>query len=489
MQLFKYLLPMIAAMGFATYTPLSAEEHAHGHEGHGHSHEGHEHHGDDHHHGDGHDHFHGDNRGQDRSRYLEELNDRDWSALRDYLASKREEKEDEDDDGCGLTISGDVRTEYRHLNEKGINQFNKYKRLRGGNALKNGIPVSRNDFDIECNIRFDYKCDRTWAVAHLDFDNSAGVDDNERPCKCDPAGYHGSGSCDSVCLKKAYMGYNIYTCGDTRLDVELGRRNLYNVFDSQIQFLSRFDGLCFKFSDKLEYVADWYWNTAGFVVDERVNHFAWVTEVGFLDIADTGIDLKYSFIDWEKHGRNRCLNRNPRGFKFMVSQLTAAYHFDKEVFCGIPAKLYGAILRNHSNVRIKLPVLKKGDDTTCLAREEPVTFVRKKSQPIGWYVGFVVGEVRKEGDFAFSAQYEWVGATAMPDDDCSGIGNGNILNNSFTEFGRGNTNYKGMKFELLYGLTDNISLDFILESSRQIKKSIGGKHRYSKFELEAIYAF
>jgi hypothetical protein len=480
MQLFKYLLPMIAAMGFVTYSPLEAHG---GHERGGHDHQGEER-DEDHQ-----NHFHGDNRGQDRSRYLEELNDKDWSALRDYLASKREdsEKEDEDDDGCGLTISGDVRTEWRHLNESGINQKNKYRRLRGGDAKRNDIPVSRNDFDIECNIRFDYKCDGAWAVAHLDFDNSAGVDDNERPCRCDPAGYHGSGSCDSICLKKAYFGYNVFTCGDRRLDVELGRRNLYNVFDSQIQFLSRFDGLLLKYSDRIENIADWYWNTGGFVVDERVNHFAWATETGLLDIMDSGIDLKYSFIDWEKHGKNRCLDNNPRGFKFQVSQITAAYHFKKEVFCGLPAKLYGAFLRNHSNVKVKVPVLERGDDTTCINKDVPR--VSKKGNPFGWYVGFVVGEVVKEGDYAFSAQYEWVGSTAMPDDDCSGIGNGNILNNSFTESCRGNTNYKGVKFEFLYALSDNLSIDVIIESTRQIQRSIGGKHRYSKFELEAIYAF
>jgi len=479
MNLFKCLLSIAVAMGFVTATPLSAHEHSHG------GGEG-NHEDSDHHHDGEHEHHHQiGNVGQDRSRYLEELNERDWEALRNYIATKRtdvEEKDDEDGDGCDLTISGDVRFEWRHLNEKGIDLEGEYRSLRGGNALKNGVPVSRNDFDVEFNLRFDYICEKAWAVAHLDFDNSAGVDPNGHRCECDPQGFHGSGNCDSICLKKAYMGYNVYTCHDSRLDVELGRRNLYNVFDSRIQFLSRFDGLLVKYSDKVKDLGDWYWNTAGFVIDERVNHFGWVTEVGLLDICNSGIDLKYSFIDWEKHGRNRCSERSPRGFRYLVSQWTAAYHFDKENTFGVPTKLYGAFLKNHAKVHVRLPL---SDKDLCTGKNP----IHRKGDPYGWYVGIVVGEVVKEGDYAFNIQYEWVGATAMPDEDASGIGTGNVLNNSFTESGRGNTNYKGVTVEFLYALTDNLSIDSILEFSRQIKRSIGGRHHYSKFELEAIYAF
>jgi len=482
-----------------TTTASILAQHAHG-GGHGHEgghagdhHEGNHHEGDHHesgHHHEGHHHAESHLGGQDRSKYQQELNDRDWDALRDFLQSKRESEVEKEGSDCGLTISGDVRTEWRHLTESGINNDGVYASLRGGNALKKDIPVSRNDFDIEANLRFDYICERSWAVLQLGYDNSAGVDDNEHPCKCtedksgkcsgcDPSGYHGSGSCDSLCLKKAYFGVNVYKCHDARIDIELGRRNLYNVFDSQIEFLSRFDGILFKYQNSF-CKTDWYWNTAGFVVDERVNHFAWVTEVGFLDINDYHIDLKYSFIDWRKNGKNRCGERNPRGFNFLVSQWTTAYHIDKKVY-GMPVKLYAAYLRNHSNVNIVLPV----NPIDSCGEKRTV-----KGQPNGWYVGATAGEVRKEGDYAFTIQYEWVGATAMPDDDASGIGTGNVLNNSFTENGRsGNTNYKGLTLEFLYALTDNLSIDSILEFSKQIKKSIGGRHNYSKFELEAIYAF
>lgn len=432
MKLFKYLLPLIVAVGFASNAFATLD--------------------------------------QDGSRFLEELNERDWEKLYDFINTKRTIDLAEKD--TNLTISGDVRTEWRHLNEKGVfPPTGHVQRLRGSGTFdpnKNNLPISRNDFDIEFNLRFDYVCDRAWAVAHVQYDNSAGVDDNGKSCEEDPKGYHGSGFCDDLCLKKAYWGYNLCCDGSSRFDIEVGRRNLYNVFDSKIQFLSRFDGILLKYTDSWECVADLYLYWAGFVVDERVNHFAWVTEFGFLNIADTGFDFKYSFIDWAKRGRNRCLERNPIGMRFRISQFTFVYHFDPEILC-VPAKLYGAFLWNHNNNRNHL--------------------THGKRENLGWYVGFTVGEVVEEGDWAFDLQYQVVQAEAIPDDDVSGIGRGNVLNESFTQVGRGNTNYKGWRLEGLYALTDNLTIDSILEWSRQETKSIGGRHHYSKFEVEAIYAF
>lgn len=420
---------------------------------------------------------------QDNSRFDEELNERDFDALRDYLRSKR--AVDIEESTSSFSISGDVRTEYRHLNETcgGI-------RLRGHGAKDvRGRPVSRNDFDIECNLIFDYVCEKAWATAQIRFDNSAGVDDNNHPCgeagesdaKCcrkraqqcfnDPEGYHGSGNCNDLCLKKAYMGYQLYADDCSRCFFELGRRgNLYNVFDSNIQFLSRFDGLLLKYERSWECIVDWYITAAGFLVDERVNHFAWVTEMGFLNIADSNIDFKYSIIDWEKHGTNRCHARNPAGFRFINSQFTTAYHFNPE-WLGIKTEIYGAFLVNHAAKKIWAGK-------------------HKKHKNLGWYAGILFGEVRKEGDWALEIQYQWVQAQAVPDDDVAGICRGNILDESFTTCSRsGNTNYKGWKFEGLYAFTDNLTLDTIVEWSKAEDDTIGGKHTYGKVELEAIYAF
>lgn len=421
---------------------------------------------------------------QDNSRFDEELNERDFDALRDYLRSKR--VLDIEENTSTLTISGDVRTEWRHMHEtcKGMS-------LRNKHALDlRGRPISPNDFDLEFNLRFDYICSKTWASAHVRYDCSSGVDDNDHPCKgtndptrgncreqaqnClqDCEGWHGSGNCTDLCLKKAYMGYELYSCGSTRAFFELGRRgNLYNVFDSNIQFLSRFDGLLLKYERTWESVADWYIQAAGFMVDERVNHFAWAAEVGLLNIADSGFDLKYSLIDWKKRGENRCGQRDPLGFRFINSQVTAIYNLNPEWLCR-PVKAYAAVLINHAA-------------NDCIIKEKNFGL-----QNLGWYVGVLFGKVRKEGDWALEIQYQYVEAQAVGDGDVSGIGRGNVFNESFTSCSRrGNANFKGWKFQGLYAITDNFSLDSILEWSQAVEDGIGGAHTYSKWEMEAIYAF
>ena len=273
------------------------------------------------------------------------------------------------------------------------------------------------------------------------------------------------------------MGYNVF-CDGSRFDIELGRRNLYNVFDSNVQFLSRFDGLLLKYNSKIECIADWYLYAAGFLVDERVNHFGYVSEIGFYNIYDYGIDFKYSFIWWPKRGINRCHKHDPRGFRFANSQWTLYYNFDPCVFGGNEAFLYGAFVVNH----LAHGPIKVGNDIIGKKKFH-------KTANKAWYVGLTVGEVLKEGDWSFDVQYQWVEARAIPDNDVSGIGRGNVFGESFTMSGRGNGNFKGVRVEGLYALTDNLTLDTIIDHTVAIDKSIGGAHRYSKFELEAIYAF
>lgn len=432
---------------------------------------------------------------QDGSAFDEELNERDFEALREYLKTKR--AIDIADSPAELSLSGDIRTEWRHMAET-CNGM----RLRGNGATDlKGRPISRNDFDIEFNLYFNYMNERTWAVAHVRYDNSAGVDDNGHPCigtndgqclgckkrakQCegDPEGYHGSGAAGSLYLKKAYMGCNLYSDDDSRFDVELGRRgNLYNVFDSNVQFLSRLDGLVLKFDSSVGNWLDWYIHAAGFVVDERVNHFAYVAEVGLLNIAESRFDLKYSFINWRKYGYNRCFAKDARGFRFMTSQWTAIYNLDKKYSYNKPVKFFAALLWNPVAPNVRVPI--------CDGEGDVVTTKNYGQQNLAWYAGVLIGRVLEEGDWAIEIQYQWVQAQAMPDGDAAGICRGNVLDESFTTCARaGNTNYKGWKIEGLYALTDNLTVDTILEWSKACNSHIGGRHTYSKLEIEAIYAF
>jgi hypothetical protein len=442
MNLFKYMLPLVVMAGFSSGLAYGAD--------------------------------HGDHSFHD-----EELNERDTDALRQFINTKRIENAEE---GGGtsknLTITGDVRTEWRHLNEK---LEGERLRGRGGELNKNCVPISRNDFDIEFNLRFDYVTERTWAVAHLQYDNSAGIEDDadcdcdvidcsREPCvgssksgesHCTEHRFFGSGACDDICLKRAYMGYNVFKdCG--RLDVELGRRVLYDAFESEIQFLSRFDGLLLKYSDNWENVSDWYIQAAGFVVDEKVNHFAWATEIGFFNICDSSFDFKYSLIDWMKRGEDRCFHENPREFKYLNSQFTLTYHFNKETFC-VPAEIYGAFLINH------------------FGKQPHVSGHREN---LGWYLGMTFGKVVKEGDWSFDVQYQWVEPNAIAWDDESGIGLGDVLEGKCGYDPQ--PGYHGWRVDALYALTDDLTIQAILESARALH---GRRHTYSKMEVEAVYAF
>lgn len=454
---------------------------------------------------------------QDGANFNQDINERDFNALQQYIAGKT--NIDLKKKANNLKISGDIRTEWRHLTERGVRPLTlpgigvfsqdhfladgPIKSLRGSGktdpytvntGTPRGLPISKNDLDVEFNLYFKYEYGRSYASAHLQFDNACGVSDNGwLHFDEDPAGYHGSGTGKELSLKRAYWGYKICEGGNTRFDVEVGRHKLYDIFESEVMYNSRMDGIVFYYSGSNEKYGDWYLTTAGFVVDERVNHFAYGAEVGYMNIMDHGVDLQYSFVNWNKYGRNRFFVRNPNGFRFKTSQLTLTYHLNPEWLCGKPAEIFGAVIYNGDGkhtANLFQGVFDPDASDEFPIEEFPVHNHRKKNRERwGWYVGFLVGKVNKEGDWSFEVQYQYVSAYMCPDDDSNGIGRGNVLEESITYQQRGNTNYKGWKFEGLYALTDNLTFDAKLEFTRAVKKSIGRLHHYSNFEIEAIYAF
>lgn len=467
-----------------------------------------------------------------------ELNSRDDQPVREFVESK--ENIDLKEKSKNLEISGDVRFEWRSIQEKGVvlyenndyyedeikiphlNQVpTRFRYLRGGNHVdKNGLPLSTNDFDVEFNLKIRYTFKDAWMKAHLQFDNPAGIR-GRNPCEGIQPVFNkngslilakpkrnqkwaikGSGEGGAVSLKRAYMGYNIYADGKHRLDIEIGRQKLDDIFDSEIEFTSRFDGVLLRYASAVEEVFDWYLTGGVFVVDELVNHFGCVGEVGFLDIYESGIDLRYNIIDWKKNGKNQCHKHNPYGANFLNSQVTLTYTFARE-FCNvtIPFEFYSGFLINHA--------------------AKKTIFTKWKKKNLGWYVGTFIGNVDKKGDWSVDIEYISVQAQAVPEQDVGSIGRGNILDENLMDFvndpnksltssdissrgssrsyfdegvmgyfpRRGNTNFNGWRFELLYAITDNFTLDFVYEFSSAEDKGIGGRHEYRDFEIEAIFAF
>lgn len=410
------------------------------------------------------------------------LGERDLVAVKDFVKTKRimtlEEKA-----GC-MMISGDLRAEYQYLAEtqNGVD-------LRGGGAQhlandcfpydealsatsggldQNGktlLPVPSNEFDVELNLMFDYQGCRTWAHAHLEFDNHMGTD--KRYC-C------GSGVCNDVCLYKAYFGYNIFEECCSRLDIEVGRRRFFHVFDSRVQFDSRFDGLLLRYSNSFDCVGDFYAQGAAFVINENIDHYGFVMETGFLDIMECGLDLKYSYIDWHRDGP-ACYARyqpagmiDPQEYDFRISQFTAAYNFFPEIL-RCDAKVYGAFLMNHEAKSIAL--------------------TNNKRENHAWYAGVMFGEICAEGDFTIDVNYQWVEAQAIPDCDVSGVGRGNVQCQNLYQNSQGNANYRAWEFAAAYALTDNLAITTEVEWSEEADRMIAGTHKYTKYELELVYAF
>lgn len=318
-----------------------------------------------------------------------DLDTRDDQPVREFVESK--ENIDVLDKARNLEISGDVRFQWQYLYEKGVVLFandsssssglvpsnpaipyshfhEEYRGLRGGEHVDTkGVPLSYNDFDVEFNLKFKYNFKRAWCYAHLQFDNPAGTRGRNDCFGVFPVfnregssveevlprdqrfEWKGSGEGMFITLKRAFMGYNVWADGKHRLDIEIGRRKFDDVFDSEIEFTSRFDGILVKFASSLPDLADWYWNTGAFVIDERVNHFGWVTEFGFLNIYDTGLDLRYNYIDWIKKGSNRCFIHNPIGTYYQNSQITITYTIHPTIFeKEMPVEFYGGFLVNHA---------------------------------------------------------------------------------------------------------------------------------------------
>jgi hypothetical protein len=365
--------------------------------------------------------------------------------------------------GGDLSISGEVRTEFQDTSEVKSGYQQRGPRFEGLNGIVNRAQYA---WDLEVNIMIDYRTDRTWAAIKVEFDNDMGVR---------------SGTLNKIRLEKGYLGGRIIP-GDTfTLDCELGRRFLFNVFDSKVEFSSLFDGVLFRLNKAWEAIGDFYVNPGALLVDDKTNHYAYVMEIGALRIANTGTNLKYSVIDWYKPYANELNNLR---YKYVVSQLLASYQFYPEWIGKRLIKFYGAGLTNH---------LAGG-----------VVQTHGKKQNWGWYAGVSIGVVKKQFDWAIDANYQWVQAQTVPEFDASGIGRGNAENVGFYTINAdgnpdsgattaanaiGGCNFKGIEMQALYALTDNLTVQQNFMFSTTLNKTIGPNILYKQYEMEFIYAF
>jgi hypothetical protein len=383
--------------------------------------------------------------------------DPDMDALRKWIREKRMISIKEL--GGDLSLSGEVRIEYQGFNEKknGIKQ-------RGTSSATSN---PNNAFDVEVNLILDYHSDRTWGIIKLEFDNDMGID---------------SGTTNKIALEKAYFGGRMIDGETFNFDGELGRRNLSDVFDSKIEFSSIFDGGLFRFNKAFESIGSFYVNLGAFLISDFYKHFGEVTEMGLLDIANTGFFVKYSFINWKKFFDSD--GERKQRFNFGNSQLLIGYQ-------GLIAKwnkytkIYLAGLMNHFAKNLAF------SDATL-----------SKKYNLAWYIGISVGRILQARDWAIDVNFQYVMPQAVSDFDAGGITTGNAAHvglyttnvngtgNPTTRAGAvGEANYKGFSFDFLYAITNNLTLLQNFEISNNQTRSFGPSMSFKKYEMEFIYAF
>ncbi|MBS0653815.1 MAG: hypothetical protein JSR39_09885 [Verrucomicrobia bacterium] len=382
----------------------------------------------------------------------DDIDQKDINALREWINTKRQVTVREL--GGALSIAGEVRTEYQGTVEtvNGVNQ-------RGREGFR-----PSDAFDIEVNLMFDYRTERSWASVKLEFDNDAGVF---------------SGTLNKLKLERAYWGVRMVDADTYTMDFEAGRRRMSSIVDSKIEFNTFFDGLWYKYDQSIDSVGDYYLHLGVFIINDGKDQFGYLGETGIFNIGGSGMYAKYSLTDWDtKHFHKKV---NQHRFDFIVSQLLLGYRFVPKTF-GKVVQVYAAALYNHAAKSIKL--------------------TNHTKQNWGGYAGFSIGELKKQWDWALDVNYQVLEAQCVPDFDVQGIGLGNAADVGFytvdtngtgaantRENARGNVNYRGFQLTLDWLLTNQLDLQQSWQQSITLDNNIGPHRRFKQYEIEFIYGF
>ncbi len=387
--------------------------------------------------------------------------DIDVQAVREWMNTKRQVSIKEI--GGNLSLSGEVRTEFQKTGES-VNDI----KQRGS-----GTRFPSSTFDVAVNVMLDYRNDRTWSAIKLEFDNDAGIF---------------SGTTNKIRVSKAYFGARAFDGDSYYVDFEAGRKKLSTIFDSKLEFGSFFDGLLVKYDQSFERVGDFYIHGGVFLINERINQYGYVGETGYMNIIGSGFYTKFSIIDWDtKQETSNFYNKtkidqiaNKRRFDFLVSQFILGYKCYPEKIKK-QVTVYAAGLYNFAAKRLAITDYQKAN--------------------WGSYVGFSIGELKRKGDWALDANYQFLAAQCVPDFDANGIGLGNVTNSGFytTDINNtilttrrnagGNVNFRGICVTLDYLLSNNLTLQQQWLQSVTLDEDIGPYRKFKQYEIEFIYGF
>lgn len=374
--------------------------------------------------------------------------------------------------GGTLAIGGDVRFGF----DSNTLLHNDVKLVGSGANDDDNVPVPAREFNVAANLNMKYwnQKGNSWGNVRLMFDNEAG----SMASYGAPAVAYSSGEDANIALRTAYFGWRPMdmTMTGGNLDLEFGRRRLYDAFDSIVQFGSVFDGVLARYSTGFAGVGNFQAQGAVFVIDQTVNHFGWIGEASLENIANTNLYARYSYVNWDKKGVERFGAANSAALKFRNSQITAGWMVPSEMLKNSwmslnKVHLFGAYLMNH-------------------AAEEINADEGEKAK--AWYVGLALGECVKANDWAVNLNYQVVDAQAVLESDVQGVGRfpqSYGVSPYAQNASSGNTNYRGYEVGGRYALTNNMHMFVDWNASKAADIDLGGKHDFKRLRLKMIYSF
>ena len=363
--------------------------------------------------------------------------------------------------GGVLRLAGDVRAKWIYAKEDIKNP-----------VVSDKIPLPVNRYRSEFHLYVDYTTGKSWLTSKMNWTAIAG----------------GESTAAGVDIDRAFLGYRFYEDPSTKIFAEIGRSSLGDIFESELEFNSNFDGLHLYASRRLsgKYPYQAILHGGPFVVNMTKKHYAWVVE-GIVNQLPGNFSVKCSVIDWNSFSPVVTSSTSPSPgnqkdpkYKYCVWQWLIGKHSKISWVNGNkkPLYLYGAYLTN---------TLAKATKTTL-----------NKKQNKGWFIGGTLGALRKAGDWSATIRYEYVEALAIPEIDVSGIGRGNQLKFWFSQAIAGNydpkdangfTNYKGASYLFMYGITNSLSLRVYGAYSKPADNRLGSEFTYRKFDIGLISAF
>jgi len=362
-----------------------------------------------------------------------------------------------------LTIAGDVRARWTVQGES----------LNGVKQRGSGTNTALDTFRSELNLFLDYTTPKAWVTNKLRWLNYDGFD---------------GGTATKTEMDRAFIGYDIYQCGETDTYIELGRTRLDYLFESRVEFSTFFDGIHLFFTKDFPSIGAFTLHGGPFLIDSYTNHYGWVIETFINRWMGTGFSFKYSIIDWNrseptlnygnlKDSGDVAIENNPR-YAFLVSQMLFGYERKLSFAHCKTMYAYAAVLCNSN------------------ARRTATTNWKKLNN--AWYAGVTLGKLCKACDWSIDINYQSVQAQAVPEFDLAGIGHGNAANQLLSDAiilglaadgAIGFTNYKGWEASLLYAMTDTLSLRAKAAHTVPRNAEIGGDFNYKVFDMSVIFAF